>query len=252
MRLREPLLLPHRWQGLPVSAVLIDRPNKFLAVCRVGERVVEAHVPDRGRCLDLLVPGQPLVLVAVTTPAAMPPRRTGYTVLLARARSAPSPWVCLDPAGAPRLVAAALQRGMIPQLAGHVVNAREVMLPGLRRRPRPRIDLLLRAPSGAAVPCEVKSVGAAREGVALFPDAPTLRGTRHVALLARRARRGLPAALVLCAQREDARAIAAEVAIDPLFARALQAARRAGVIVAGLACAAHPEGMELLGPIPVL
>ena len=244
--------MSHRWPGPPLYAELVARPNKFLALCRLGGRVVEAHVPDRGRCLDLLVPGQPLVLVAVANVAGVPPRRTGYTVLLARARTAPSPWVCLDPAGAPRLVAAALARGMIPELSGHVVLEREVMLPGFRNRPRPRIDLLLRAASGAEVPCEVKSVGAARDGVALFPDAPTLRGVRHLALLTRRSRRGLPAALVLCAQREDARAIGADAAIDPVFARALCTARRSGVVVAGFACAAHPHGMELLGPIPVL
>ena len=252
MRLAFRTSLPHRWCGAPIQATLLDRPNKFLALCRVGRRVVEAHVPDRGRCLDLLVPGQPLVLVAVPPNAAMPPRRTRYTVLLARARTAPSPWVSLDPAGAPRLVAAALARGMIPALEGHLVVAREVMLGGPRVRPRPRIDLLLRSPAGAEVPCEVKSVGAARDGVALFPDAPTLRGVRHVALLTRRARRGLPGALVLCAQRADARAVAADEGIDPAFARALRNARRAGVVLAGFACAAHPHGMELLGPIPVL
>ena len=252
MRVHSRTLIEHRWLGSPIHATMVARPNKFLALCRLAGRIVEAHVPDRGRCLDLLVPGQPLVLVAVPADPATPPRRTGYTVLLARARTPPSPWVCLDPAGAPRLVAAALAQGMIPELAGHVVVGRELMLPGHRIRPRPRIDLLLRGPSGAGVFCEVKSVGAARGDVALFPDAPTLRGLRHLALLSRRARRGLPAALVLCAQRDDVRAIAADEAIDPAFARALRSARRAGVLVAGLACAAHPQGMELLGSIPVL
>jgi sugar fermentation stimulation protein A len=246
-------LIPHRWKGEPIHGTLVERENKFLAICRIGSKAVEAHVPDRGRCLDLLVPGQPLVLVeAGERQPGMPPRRTGYTVLLARARTPPSPWVSLDPAGAPRLVAAALGRGFLPELAGHSVLRTELTLPRLRTRPRPRIDLLLRAPSGEEVACEVKSVGAARHGVALFPDAPTLRGLRHLALLARLARRGSAAALVLCAQRGDVRAIAADETIDPAFARALRAARRAGVIVAGLSCAAHPRGMELLGPLPVL
>jgi sugar fermentation stimulation protein A len=160
--------------------------------------------------------------------------------------------VCLDPAGAPRLVAAALLRGAIPELSGHSVAGRELIVPGARTRPRSRIDLLLRSPLGVDVPCEVKSVGAARAETALFPDAPTLRGARHLAFLARRARRGLPAALVFCAQRGDVRAIAADDSIDPAFARSLRAARRAGVIIAGLKCAAHPLGMELLGSIPVV
>jgi sugar fermentation stimulation protein A len=250
MRVGSQLWIPHRWKGEPIFGTFVERPNKFLAICRIGDRVVEAHVPDRGRCLDLLFGGQSVVLVKVER--GMVARRTDYTVLLARPRTAPSTWVSLDPAGAPRLVEAALERGLLLELAGHTVAGREMTFPRLRGRPRSRIDLILRSPAGREVACEVKSVGAARDGVALFPDAPTLRGLRHLALLERLARRGRPAALVLCAQRGDVRAIAADDSIDPAFARALAEARRAGVAVAGLRCAAHPGGMELLGSVPVL
>jgi len=112
-----------------------------------------------------------------------------------------------------------------------------------------RIDLLLEP---GEVLCEVKSVGAAREGVALFPDAPTERGLRHLLLLSRLARRGRNCAMVFCAQRGDVRAVAPDQAIDPDFARALRRAASAGVRVAALRCAAHPEGMKLDGEIPVL
>src|SRR5918911_1729038 len=169
MRVVHDSLIPHRWRGPPLDATLIARPNKFLAICRFGRRVLEAHVPDRGRCLDLLVPGQPLVLVEVAPHPGMPPRRTRHTVLLARAHTSP----------------------------------------------------------------------------ALFPDAPTVRGVRHLAWLARRARRGLSAALVFCAQRGDVRAIAADESIDPVFARALRRARRARVVLRRIARAAHPRGVEL-------
>src|SRR5256885_2673492 len=173
-------LVPHRFPGPPVEAVLVERPNRFLALCRLLEGrsdgpVVRAHVPDRGRCLDLLVPGQALVLVQARSRAGAVPRSTAYTAVLARARSDPSPWVCLDPAGAPRLVEAALEGGVLPSLPGYAVCGREIALPGVRKRPRPRIDLLLRGPAGERVICEVKSVGAARAGIALFPDAPTAR-----------------------------------------------------------------------------
>ncbi len=254
-------LISHRWPGTPVEAELIARPNRFLALCRVGRRSVEAHVPDRGRCLDLLVPGQPLILVAAVARAGLV-RRTRFTVLLARARTPPAPWVSLDPAGAPRLVAAALEKGLISSLSPLRVRAREIALG------HARIDLLLGEAAHDPVPgdlrgaasvdlrrgvlCEVKSVGAAVDGIARFPDAPTLRGARHLALLSRRARAGLRSAVVLCAQRGDVRAIAADAEIDPAFARALYRARASGVIVAGLACAAEPGGMRLLGEVPVL
>ncbi|MFL5369121.1 MAG: hypothetical protein ACJ78Z_02945, partial [Myxococcales bacterium] len=66
LEVESPTLVPHRFRGPPVEAVLVERRNRFLAICRLpgkGGRVVAAHVPDRGRCLDLLVPGQPMILV---------------------------------------------------------------------------------------------------------------------------------------------------------------------------------------------
>jgi sugar fermentation stimulation protein A len=229
------VLIPHRWPGRARSGLLIERPNRFLAVCKVGGRIVEAHVPDRGRCLDLLVPGREVAVVAASAPL----RRTRYTALLARSRS--GAWVSLDPAGAPRLVAAALEAGILSW--GLRVAGREIPVHSSR------IDLLL---DPGHVLCEVKSVGAARDGVALFPDAPTVRGLRHLALLSRLARRGRSCAVVLCAQREDVRAVAADDHIDPAFARALRRAASAGVRIGAIRCAAHLPGMELHCEIPVL
>jgi sugar fermentation stimulation protein A len=253
-------VLAHRWPGRAFEATLVSRPNRFLAVCRVGDLEVEAHVPDRGRCLDLLVPGREVALVAAEGPL----RRTRFTCLLARSPpraprgAATGAWVSLDPAGAPRLVSEALRLGMLAPLRGLLVQRREVVVGASR------IDLLLTTSArsgrdGAARPegrdggvlCEVKSVGAARDGVALFPDAPTERGLRHVRLLTRLSRRQR-CAVVLCAQRSDVRAIAPDEEIDPAFARALRTAAKKGVIVCGLRCAATLAGVKPLGEIPVL
>jgi sugar fermentation stimulation protein A len=236
-------VLPHRWPGRAFKAVLIERPNKFLALCQtpggvpgsVPGNVIEAHVPDRGRCLDLLVPGREVALVAAS--GAL--RRTKFTCLLAR--SSEGTWVSLDPAGAPRLVEEALRLKLLPELEGLTVVRREVTVD------ESRIDLLLTG----GVLCEVKSVGAARNGVAMFPDAPTERGTRHVQLLTRLAKKQ-GCAIVLCAQRADVSAITPDEAIDPDFARALRKARRSGVLISGLCCSAGLAGMRVLNSIPVL
>jgi sugar fermentation stimulation protein A len=217
-------VLAHRWRGRAFKAVLVSRPNRFLAVCQTEAGLIEAHVPDRGRCLDLLTPGREVGVVAAEGPL----RRTKFTCLLAR--SSTGAWVSLDPAGAPRLVEEALRLGML-----EVIVATS------------RIDLLLTG----EVLCEVKSVGAARDGVAWFPDAPTERGVRHVKLLTRLARKR-KCAVVLCAQRDDVRAIAPDEEIDPDFARALKRAAQAGVIVCGLRCAARLAGMEPKGEVPVV
>jgi sugar fermentation stimulation protein A len=231
-------LLAHRWPGRAFKAKLISRPNRFLAVCETEAGVIEAHVPDRGRCLDLLVAGREVGVVAAEGLL----RRTKFTCLLAR--SSTGAWVSLDPAGAPRLVEEALRLGMLAPLSGLTVVRREVTVR------TSRIDLLLTGD----VLCEVKSVGAARDGVARFPDAPTERGVRHVKLLTRLASRAPPrrCAIVLCAQRGDVRAIAPDEEIDPDFARALKRAAKAGVVVCGLRCAATLAGMKPLVEVPVL
>ena len=58
--------------------------------------------------------------------------------------------------------------------------------------------------------------------------------------------------IVFCAQRDDVGSIACNTHIDPAFGAALRRAVRAGVRTAGLRCAAHLEGMEIKGEIPVL
>lgn len=255
------VIIAHRFSGEALPAVLVARPNRFLALCRLGRRTVEAHVPDRGRCLDLLVPGRTVALVEVgkggfgLRASGFKQRRTSFTAVLAQ--SSQGTWVSLDPAGAPRLVEAALRLGLLPSLAGWQVVRREVTVKS--RQLTGRIDLLLSLPDArglqpeaASLLCEVKSVGAQRDGIALFPDAPTLRGARHLALLAALSRKGSRCAVVFCAQRGDVRAVAPDQAIDPDFAAALRRAAKAGVRLAALRCAASLAGMELHGEIPVL
>ena len=257
------MIVPHRFPGEALPAVLVARPNRFLALCRLGRRTVEAHVPDRGRCLDLLVEGREVALVAVPKSGfglrAAGLRRTRFTAVLAR--SSQGTWVSLDPAGAPRLVEAALRLDLIPSLAGWQVLRREVTVKS--RRLAGRIDLLLHRPEArntqpeaqspqSTTLCEVKSVGAQRSGVALFPDTPTGRGVRHLQLLAALSRKGGRCAVVFCAQRGDVRAVAPDQDIDPDFAAALRRSARAGVQLAAMRCAATLVGMELHGEIPLL
>jgi sugar fermentation stimulation protein A len=106
-----------------------------------------------------------------------------------------------------------------------------------------------RAP-GAGAPLEVKSVTLVEDGIALFPDAVTARGARHVRELTERQREGHPAAILFVAQREDVREIRAAASIDPAFAGALQEAVEAGVRVLGRRCRVDLDGVRLLDPVP--
>lgn len=239
---RPMLLVPHRLPGSGESAVVLARENRFLARCRLADgREVEAHVPDRGRLVDLLVPGARARLYPAAPGAK---RRTSFSLLVCE-EPATGVLVAVDPAGANARTRALLDRGLVPGLPAASAIRPEWKLG------RSRIDFLVTTPEGPLA-LEVKSVGAARDGVALFPDAPTERGVRHLEELAAFAGRGDGRALVLfVAQRGDAKAVRAHEAIDPAFARTMR--RLSGSIrFAAVAFEVLPEGSRFLGEIPVL
>ncbi len=158
--------------------------------------------------------------------------------------------VGVDTAAPSGLVAAAVAGGLLPALAGCRLIRREVSYP-VAIGGRSRADLLLADADGHAVWVEIKNVTWVDSGLALFPDAPTVRGRKHLADLAARVAAGDRAALVFCVQRRDAHRIAAAAAVDPDYARALATAAAAGVELMGLTVAVTPLGLDPVGPLPV-
>lgn len=235
-RLTSPI--PHRRAIPDVPGVLLSRPNRFLGIVRLEDgREVEAHIADRGRLEDILYPGAKVRLA----PASGPARRTAHTLLLARSSGV---WVCVDPAGANHLVGTLLERSLLPLPAFRDIRPEA-------RRGGSRFDFRLELADGSSLFLEVKSAGAARGGVALFPDAPSARGARHCLELAALAREGEQAAIVLVAQRGDAEAIAPHP-VDPAFRTALLEAASAGVRILGVSFSVDVEGFTYQGQIPIL
>lgn len=221
-----------------MAARFVARPNRFVILARRGDRVVRAASRDPGRLQELLTVGASLRLAPARAGSR---RRTRYTVALVRRGRV---WVSLVPALANDVLAAALARGGAPGLSHLRVAAREV------RRGGSRFDLLLRG-RGVTLLVEVKSATLVEDGLALFPDAPTVRGARHLRELTAHVRRGGRAAAVFVVQRKDASALSPNPRTDPAFALALSQARRAGVRLLAYTCRVGPRGVRLLRRIPV-
>lgn len=217
-----------------MPAVFLSRPNRFLVLAQIGERRVAAASRDPGRLSELLVPGAQ-VLLAAADPTG---RRTSYTLMLVRRGRL---WVPLVPALANRILEAALLRSGAHGLAGARILRREVAFGGSR------FDFLL-SHQGSRLWTEVKSVTAVTQRTALFPDAPTTRGLRHVQELTRL---GPAALLVFVVQRPDADVVAPFRERDPAFAEALADAARAGVRLRAYTCRVTRAGVRLERPIPV-
>jgi len=174
--------------------------------------------------------------------SAAPGRRTAYTLVLVRKEGE---WVCLVPALANRIVETALSRASIGCLAGAKVLGREVP------KGRSRLDFLLSF-RGSPVLTEVKSVSLVSGRRALFPDAPTERGARHLHELAGRCRRGGKSLVVFVVQRSDASSVSPNRGTDPVFGRALDEAAAAGVGMLAFTCRITPRGCYLARSIPVV
>ena len=151
-----------------LRARFLERPNRFLVRCRLGNgRVVEAFLPNPGRLWELLLPEAALYL---TSSQRSRTRRTAYTCVAVERDGRP---VFLHTHLANRVARRLIEAGRIHGLEGAEVVRSEVPLGASR------FDLLLRH-CGNNVYTEVKSVTLFGNGVAMFPDAVTERGRKHL------------------------------------------------------------------------
>lgn len=148
--------------------------------------------------------------------------------------------ICLDPAGSNRLARAAIEAGLISGLPSKGSLRSEVTV-GSSRFDFSLDDWLI----------EVKNVGVAERGVAMFPDAPSIRATKHASELARLASRGYRTMLLFVTQRPEVKHIAPHP-VDPEFARQLAEARAAGVVLAGVAFRVNLRGFSFAGAKEVI
>jgi sugar fermentation stimulation protein A len=227
-----------------VPASFVSRPNRFIvrATLRDGN-VVEAHLADPGRLVELLIPGASLRLRPAPEGGA---RRTRFSVALVRASEPPRAWVSVETQRANRLAEDLLSRGEVFGVGREGRLRREV------REGDSRFDFLLDGSPRGRLWIEVKSVTLVENGVGRFPDAPTDRGTRHLRGLTSLVERGDRAMVLFVAQREDAERVTAHRRIDPVFADTLAVARGAGVMLRAARFRFDANGRALnLGPIPV-
>lgn len=224
----QPALIPARFQ---------KRLNQFLVEVDTGGGTVTAHLADPGRLVELLRPDAACWIRPVSSAG----RKTAFTLALVQAGGV---WVSVDTTLPNRLVEIALRAGAIHEFRDYTLVRREV------RQGRSRFDFHLMS-AGMDILLEVKSVTMARDGVALFPDAPTTRGARHLRELQAASGQGFMGTVLFLVQRPDVRLLRPNAAIDPVFASRLAEAYRRGIEVLAYTAAPDPAGIRLGRRIPV-
>ncbi|MFZ5648889.1 MAG: DNA/RNA nuclease SfsA [Bacillota bacterium] len=228
------ILLP----GSLKKVEFVRRLNRFVAEIKIDGAKDLAHVPSSGRMGELLYPGAG-VFVA---PQARPGSKLRYRILLAEKGGYR---VSVDSLLPNRIIYSALVAGYLPELSGYRTVKREAAYGS------GRFDFFLAEGPGEGCYLEVKSVTLVEEGVALFPDAPSERGARHLEELAAARREGYRAVVLFVIQRGDAICFRPNSLRDPRFGRGLTAAARAGVEVLARRCRVSLKEVALGEQVPV-
>ncbi len=162
--------------GRVLRATFINRPNRFLITCHLEGRIVPAFLPNPGRLQELLLPGRFIYLVK----DGVGHRKTPFTAVAVLRDGIP---IMLHTHRTNEVARYLLGRDKVPGLEGTQILRSEV------QRGRSRFDFLLKR-GKKEILLEVKSCTLVGEKVAMFPDAITERGTRHLWELARYADHG--------------------------------------------------------------
>jgi sugar fermentation stimulation protein A len=194
---------------------------------------------------ELFTPDRPVWLA----PAANPNRKTAYDLKLVEYKSV---LVSVDARLPNPLFAEALAADR--SRSGRHATLPEFAYPTVKREVtygHSRLDFRLSGPDGVCW-VETKSVTLVEDGLALFPDAPTERGRKHLQTLIDIRQSGERAAVVFVVQRPDARRFAPHREADPAFAAALQDAVRAGVEVRAYICQVSLEEITIAKEIQMV
>ena len=217
------------------KAVFLERPNRFIAHCTVDGMLETVHVKNTGRCRELLVPGATVYLEKSSNPN----RKTAYDLVTVET---PFGLVNMD-AAAPNQVAGELLR------AGAILSSPTLVQPEVRFGAS-RLDFYAENDRQRLF-VEVKGVTLRQGEWAVFPDAPTVRGAKHMGELVQAVAQGYRAMALLIVQMGGCTAFRPNRETDPAFCRALRDARAAGVEVRAVDCRVTPNTVTANRELPV-
>ena len=215
-----------------VKGIFKTRPNRFIAEVEVDGKLEIAHVPNTGRCRELLVDDA----VVWLKPSDNPNRKTRFSLHFVENKGA---LVSLYSQQANSIVYDAIVDGKIKELSGYSIHQREKTVDNSR------IDIYL-ANENEECYVEVKGVTLIIDGEARFPDAPTERGAKHLKELIKLKKEGIRCCVFFLIQHPIGKFFRPNWENDPNFSQTLNDAYDAGVEILVYRCDNRLEGIQLI------
>lgn len=214
------------------KAIFLDRPNRFIANIEIDGEKALCHVKNTGRCRELLIHGAEIFVQQVDVPG----RKTNYDLISVYKPMAHDKMLVNIDSQVPNKVFAEWVKG------GGLFRNVEFIKPEYRRGGS-RFDFYIEA-DGRKHIIEVKGVTLERDGVALFPDAPTERGVKHLRELIECLDDGFDAYIVFIIQMKDMLYMAPNMETHPAFGNTLREASEYGVHVLALDCTVTEDSIS--------
>lgn len=222
-----------------VHGTFIRRVNRFIAEVYIKGEVETVHVKNTGRLRELLVQGATVALEE----SGNPNRKTKFSLVGVKKANR---WVNIDSQAPNLVVSDGLKNGRIKELEFLTIFdvKREVTFR------KSRFDIFFKG-EGASGFIEVKGVTLERNGLALFPDAPTARGTKHIYEMIEVVKEGYIGVLFFLIQMKGCRGFAPNSEMDAAFAKALREAMEAGVRILAYESNVTENRVTIGKPLPI-
>ena len=223
-------------------AHFMNRPNRFIAECRLQEtgEMVTVHVKNTGRCKELF---HPEVEVALSYQPS-PKRKTDYDLIAVKKNKA---WFNIDSQVPNALAAQAIRDGVIilPGLKGNIVSVKRE-----KRFAQSQFDILVETDTGNQAFVEVKGMTLENHALGAFPDAPTLRGLKHVTELIEAMNEGYQSYVLFVAQFEKIEAATIHTVMQPALAEMILLGQHQGLSVITYNCLVTPDTIAIEHQVP--
>ena len=216
-----------------VKGIFKARPNRFIAEVEVDGNLEIAHVPNTGRCKELLVENA----IVWLKPSDNPNRKTKFSLHFVENKGV---LVSLYSQQANSIVYDAVVEGKIKELLGYNHHQREKSVDNSR------IDIYLENSNGDSCFVEVKGVTLIIDGEARFPDAPTERGAKHLRELIKLKKEGNRCCVFFLIQHPAGEFFRPNWENDPIFSQTLNEAYAEGVEILVYRCDNQLSGIELI------
>lgn len=217
-----------------VSGKFLSRPNRFIAHIEIDGQIQICHVKNTGRCRELLTPGATVWCEDCLSPT----RKTRYDLIAVQKGSR---LINMD-SQAPN---AAVKEWLLSGGLGEISDLKAERVYG-----ESRFDFSFQK-DGKPCLLEVKGVTLEQGGVCAFPDAPTVRGAKHLKELTFAAKAGYDCYVLFVIQMEEVLYLHPNDATDPAFGAALREAAENGVNILAMDCTVTPHSMAIGKPVSI-